>query len=274
LGSKPGLVCCRDRTGEPDVESAGSEFVDLTRRGHLAQREPNAREAPTVLADDPGQEERGRGSQEADGQRTNLAPCCPTNQFDGAVGVRKDFVGFLQEHLTFRGQARAARVAGQKSDAELALEIRHGLAERRLDDVEPAGRLAEALRLGDRPKIAQVSQFHGTLVIALRDQSDRNILRDDHWSLRHRKACTRQYWRGERWVSSNNWTRSRRHSSPAGLHTTSPASASRSCTGPPRSFGDPGLPSARSRSVIWRRRSSSTTRMDSSCAPPTCWLMA
>jgi hypothetical protein len=24
--------------------------------------------------------------------------------------------------------------------------------------------------------------------------------------------------------------------------------------------------------VIWRRRSSSTTRMDSSCAPSTCWL--
>src|SRR6266513_1002759 len=61
------------------------------------------------------------------------------------------------------------------------------LAERRLDDMQPAGRLAEALRLGDRPKVGQVSQFHGTLVIAPRDQSDRNILRDDHWSLRHRK---------------------------------------------------------------------------------------
>jgi hypothetical protein len=48
-----------------------------------------------------------------------------------------------------------------------------------LDDVRPAGRLAEALRLRHRPKVAQVSQFHGTSVITPRDQSDRNILRDD-----------------------------------------------------------------------------------------------
>src|SRR5713101_1762640 len=38
-----------------------------------------------------------------------------------------------------------------------ALEVGHGLAERRLDDVQLPGRLAEALRLRHRPEIAQMS---------------------------------------------------------------------------------------------------------------------
>jgi hypothetical protein len=129
--SEPGTVRRWEGSSEPDVQSSGAELVDLRRWRHLAQCEPNPREAPTVLADDPGRKK------------------------DGAVGVGKNFIGFFQEHLAFRGQADAARVAGQKSDAELALEIGHGLAERRLDDVQPAGRLAEALRLRHRPKVAQ-----------------------------------------------------------------------------------------------------------------------
>src|SRR5207248_9126530 len=112
---------------------------------------------------------RGRKKEVADPKKPTdnepISPrAAPRGQFDGAVGVGKNFIGFLQEHLAFRGQADTARVAGQKSDAELALEIGHGLAERRLDDVQPAGRLAEALRLRHRPTVAQVSQFHGTSV--------------------------------------------------------------------------------------------------------------
>src|SRR5260370_37084902 len=41
-------------TVDARAAAAREELVDLRRRRHLAQREPTAREAPTVLADDPG----------------------------------------------------------------------------------------------------------------------------------------------------------------------------------------------------------------------------
>jgi hypothetical protein len=62
----------------------------------------------------------------------------------------------------------------RKSDAWFAREVGYRLAERRLHDVQRAGRLAEALRFGHRLEVAQVSWFHGSSVIASRDHSDRN----------------------------------------------------------------------------------------------------
>jgi len=94
------------------------------------QRDSNAREAPAVLTDDPGQEEGGGRAQEADRQGTDLAPRRPPCQLDGPVGMLEDLLHFLQEDLALRGQAQGARVSHEELDAEFPLEVGHCLAER------------------------------------------------------------------------------------------------------------------------------------------------
>jgi hypothetical protein len=53
LRPKPAAVRSRHGPCEPDIEPPVPEPVDLRRRRHLMQGEPNTRKTPTVLTDHP-----------------------------------------------------------------------------------------------------------------------------------------------------------------------------------------------------------------------------
>ena len=66
----------------------------------------------------------------------------------------------LQDLLALLGQDHAAAMTREQADAQLLLEQPHLTAERRLGDVQPVGRLAEAAELGDMDKGAKLGELH------------------------------------------------------------------------------------------------------------------
>ena len=79
----------------------------------------------------------------------------------GAVELAQHRPHTVAEHHARAGEGDAAAVAGEQGDPEVALERAHVAGQRRLRDVQPLGRLGDALELAHLDKILQLAQVHG-----------------------------------------------------------------------------------------------------------------
>ena len=77
------------------------------------------------------------------------------------VDQRDDLFGASAKKNAFRRQCDLASAPIQERDAHIRLEVRHLARQRRLRDVEAAGRLRDALLTRDHEKIFQHTDFHG-----------------------------------------------------------------------------------------------------------------
>ncbi|EWS62910.1 hypothetical protein Y695_03858 [Hydrogenophaga sp. T4] len=56
----------------------------------------------------------------------------------------------------------------KETDTQLVFELGHLVAERRLGDKHPFGRLGKAAAVGDGHKVAQLAEFHGGRAMGFR----------------------------------------------------------------------------------------------------------
>jgi len=93
----------------------------------------------------------------------------------GFIGATQDFLGFTQEGSSCRGQLDAAFGAEQQFDTEFVFQIKDGLADRGLGNVEAAGCFAVVQVLGNGGKVTEMAKFHDWKLIAKSDYYKRII---------------------------------------------------------------------------------------------------
>ena len=135
----------------------------------MHQLQLSFRAAPNELAQQPVQPvaEALAGTEPHD-LRVVLAECR-----DGrgrGVGRGEHGTSMRQEGRAGLGECDTAGRPVEQGDTQLALEPPHLLAHRGLDDVQPFGRAAEVQLLGDGQEVPQLTQFHGSPFISVRDQ--------------------------------------------------------------------------------------------------------
>jgi hypothetical protein len=81
------------------------------------------------------------------------------------ISGEQRFAGFDEKELAVGRQTGAARRAVDESATDLTFEVGNLFADCRLRDVELAAGFTEGAVFGDSTEVAQVSQFHGLILL-------------------------------------------------------------------------------------------------------------
>src|SRR5439155_24869469 len=93
----------------------------------------------------------------------------------GFTSPAQDFLNLAQESSSGGSELDAAFVAKQQFDPEFVFQIKDGLADRGLGNVEAAGCFAVVQVLGNGGKVTEVAKFHDRKLIAKSDYYKRII---------------------------------------------------------------------------------------------------
>ena len=146
------------------VDLAFAQPVEDEAAHRLGDPQPDLRVAPRSLVDQP------RGEHLAHRSRQAEADLAGEFHLRAADDVEELLEGFDHQSAMFEkplaglGQLHAARGPEEERDLQVLLDVAHVLAQRRLRDVQPLGRLRQRTFLGDGDEIAQVPHVHaGTI---------------------------------------------------------------------------------------------------------------
>ena len=113
-----------------------------------------------VFAQQVGEKWVAGKSYEADSKPAYFSLGSALGSCNGPLRLRERLNCFLIEDLSFRSEARHATVPRKKFDAEFALKIGYGFADRRLGNIQVPRSLPIPFPLDNRGEITKVSQLH------------------------------------------------------------------------------------------------------------------
>ena len=129
-------------------------------RAHLTQVQFHIGIPLPVGANDARKKRAGRRHHEPDRHAADFAPCGTLGHSLRFVGAPEDFADLAQEDRPGGAEPDAPFVAQEQLHAEFVFEVKDGLADRRLRDVQVTRCLSVVQVLCHSREVAQMPEFH------------------------------------------------------------------------------------------------------------------
>ena len=161
LGSQPVIGVSGQAVKDAEVDTTVAEGLRLLDGIHLEERDADVRQVHSKEAEDVGENASvGCRFDEADPKSPDLSTCSALRSPLRSLGLRERLPRFRQECSPGRRELDATRNALEEWCPDFALQVANLPAQRRLCDVEAAGRPPEVKLLRDRDEVTKVSQLH------------------------------------------------------------------------------------------------------------------
>ena len=145
---------------EGEVDLTGVDVAEHLAGRALAQPDLDPRVRLGEPREQPGNVDRARREQGADGDPAADEAAKLVDLAAGALDLGEDAAGASREQLAGGGRHDASRRALEQLGAELGLEPPDLVRERRLGDVQLLGRAREVAVAGDRLGVAELAHLH------------------------------------------------------------------------------------------------------------------
>src|ERR1700736_3722494 len=115
---------------------------------------------PVVFLYQAREERRGGGAEESDAKLSYFSQRGAFGQANRLLVPTQDFECFAPEGFAGGREPNLAAVAEEQKHSKFLFQVKDGLTDGGLGDVNPAGSLREIQMLGHGSEVTQVTQFH------------------------------------------------------------------------------------------------------------------